>query len=338
MILHTCWRRGTSCGFKPSDRYAIVYNSAFMGGVIAIHTPLMAGATCCIYDLRKRGLGHFARWLRKERISVLHMITSIMRRFLQASKDGPGFPHLRQLIPGGERTRSSDIELCKSACGEGSALVPCLGSTECGTIAIMPLPPDYRHKGGPLPLGRPFKALGVHIIRENGTVADPGEEGEIVLRSHYIFRGYLNAEELNHKVLSFTGSGEAVYRTGDFGIMDADGVLYNLGRKDNRVKINGTLVELAEVESTISRTGWVTEVVVVHRKLEPNDSENRLIAFYQPSGESRDDFETRINASLLDSLPHIMIPTIWIPLTAFPQTPTGKTDRKALAAMPLNPI
>ena len=331
MLLHTFWRRGTACGFSPQDRYAILYISAFMGGVISMLAPLLFGSTICIYDLRHRGLPSLAGWLQREQVTILHMITSILRRFLSAWKGAPALPRLRIVIPGGERSLKSDIELFKSTCAPEVRFCACLGSTECGTLTMNLLGHDTDDGPETLPLGKPFAALDVHIQREDGTRADPGETGEITVQSGYIFRGYHNAPELNAGVLSFTTDGKSVYRTGDFGYLDADGMLYNLGRRDSRVKVRGTLVELAEVESAILNSGLVEEAVVTYREIRKGDPESQLVAFYRGST----DCGSQLGEVLLDRLPLAMIPSHWVRLGTFPQTANGKTDRRALASMPL---
>lgn len=336
MLLHICWRRGTSCQLVPGDRYAMLYSSAFMGGVLVVHSPLLWGCTVVIYNLRKRGLHDLASWLKQERITVLHMITSIMRRFFTTWGGLPSLPDLRLLIPGGERSRGSDLEHFKSLFGDKVRFCACLGSTECGTLAINPLTRQYHHEGGPLPVGKPFKSLGIRILRSDGSTADTGEVGEIVAASHYIFRGYVNNSELNQKVLTFTDDGMAVYNTGDYGYINGDGVLYNIGRKDSRVKVNGNLVELAEVESAISLTGLVHEVAVLHRPVVSGSEEKQLVAFYRPKTGAAEGVKNRLIEALIDQLPYSMTPTIWIRLNAFPQTLNGKTDRKELNCLPLS--
>lgn len=334
MLLHVCWRRGTSCHYSPADRYALVYTSAFMGGVMAIHSPLMFGLTLCVYNLRRRGIMDLPHWMRREKITILHMITSILRRFLGHWNGNPALPDLRLFIPGGERARKSDIEQWKACCEERVRFATCLGSTECGTIAVNPLPMGYDPPDGPLPVGRPFTALNAKILREDGSEADPNEEGQLVIESEYIFRGYLNADELNKTVIAFSGDGKSVYKTGDFGYFDESGILYNCGRRDSRVKINGNLVELAEIESVLMESGMVDEVAVVHRPLAADDSEWKLVAFYRATPS--ENLESRLAEWLFERLPRIMQPARWVSLPRFPETVNGKTDRKGLCEVELH--
>ncbi|NDV62936.1 AMP-binding protein [Puniceicoccales bacterium CK1056] len=333
MLLHVAWRRGTRAEYTAADRYGIFYISAFMGGVMAIHSPLLYGITLSIYNIRQRGLSELPQWMCDERITIMHMITSVMRRFLGLWDGDPPLPDLRLLIPGGERARSGDIELWKRTCAEKVKFAACLGSTECGTITMNCLSKCYEHGKGPIPVGKPFKSLNARILRADGSEAETLEEGQLVVESDYIFRGYLNAPELNQSVLSFRKDGKALYKTGDYGFIDTDGVFHNAGRRDSRVKVNGNLVELAEIESVLMNSGLVDEVAVVHRPLRAEDSNFQLVGFYR--SRQTDQLETRLGAHILERLPRIMLPARWVPLTVFPETSTGKTDRRALAEMEL---
>jgi acyl-coenzyme A synthetase/AMP-(fatty) acid ligase/thioesterase domain-containing protein/acyl carrier protein len=338
-LVHLSWRRVQGWALVPSDRYIILYASPFMGGMQAMHGALMAGATLSIYNLRERGLEGLCAFLQEERVTVLHMVTSILRRFLEVWGGKPVLPDLRLLIPGGEATRASDLDLWKRTCDPKVRFGACLGSTECGGLAYNPIAMDYEHAGGPVPVGKPFSRLGVRILDAEGHELGPGEEGRITVCSRYIFRGYLN-QKMSPDTLSLNEDGTVFYDTGDFGYLDGEGLLYNLGRRDSRVKVNGYLVELAEVESVAMRSGLFLEVAVVLRPLEGEDLKSkvttpRLVAFYRTRPMAGADLPERIQAHLLEHLPKAMHPARWIELKAFPQTPNGKTNRKALSTVPI---
>jgi acyl-coenzyme A synthetase/AMP-(fatty) acid ligase len=331
---HVSWRRGSACSLSPSDRYTLLYSSAFMGGAMAIHTPLLHGSTLCIFDLRKRGLAALPQWMRDERITVQHMITSILRRLMLFLEGDFQMPDLRLLVPGGERSRLSDLELWKTTCPDKVQYCTNLGSTETGTLAMHLLSKENPIPGGTLPVGEPFGSLGLKILRNDGSEASPMEEGELVVSSHYIFRGYLGDESLN-QACSFNEDGSITYRTGDFGYIDNNGILHNAGRKDSRIKINGNLIELPEIESRIIQSGLVRDTCVVYRSIEPSDRKKQLVAFYIKADTEQDQTEMELTAYLLKRLPKVMIPHIWIPLTMFPQTGNGKTNVRKMREMDL---
>ena len=62
----------------------------------------------------------------------------------------------------------------------------------------------------------------------------------------------------------------------------------------------------------------------------------RLVA-YVVSTQAPEDFAATLRGYLKETLPEYMLPSAFIRLEAFPLTPNGKVDRKALSAMALAP-
>ncbi len=106
-----------------------------------------------------------------------------------------------------------------------------------------------------LPLERRTETVGqalpgneVAVFAPGGETALPaGEPGEIVLRGR-ITPGYWNAADLN--AVAFTADGW--FRTGDLGLLDADGYLHYRGRLKEMVKTGGINVAPAEVEQILA--------------------------------------------------------------------------------------
>jgi thioesterase domain-containing protein/acyl carrier protein len=120
--------------------------------------------------------------------------------------------------------------------------------------------------------------------------------------------------------------GARIYRTGDLARYRPDGEVEFLGRIDNQVKVRGFRIELGEIETVLTRHPGVDQAVVVARGA--GDREAELAAYMVPTDGSvaagaLRDFAAR-------TLPAYMVPTTFTTLDAFPLTPNGKIDRKAL--------
>ena len=156
-----------------------------------------------------------------------------------------------------------------------------------------------------------------------------GVVGELYIGGSGLARGYLNRPDLTQDrfIPHPFKEGERVYRTGDLVRYLPDGNLEYVGRIDHQVKIRGFRIELGEIEATLQRHTLVNEVIVMVQEDYPGDP--RLIAYVVGDGDAQ-----KWRDYLKDQLPNYMIPAYFVGLNAFPLTPNGKIDRKALPAPP----
>lgn len=97
----------------------------------------------------------------------------------------------------------------------------------------------------------------VRVLREDGSVCDADEIGEVAIQGGFIMRGYLNEPELTENALR-----HGYYMTGDMGRMDARGYLYLVDRKQFMIISGGYNVYPIEVENALAAHPAVLEVCV----------------------------------------------------------------------------
>ncbi len=110
-------------------------------------------------------------------------------------------------------------------------------------------------------MGRPSPAYDMHILREDGTEAEVGEVGEIVVRTKKetcgLFLGYYLNEEKTKEVWY-----DGYYHTGDTAWLDEDGFYWYVGRTDDVIKSSGYRIGPFEIESVIMELPYVLECAV----------------------------------------------------------------------------
>ncbi|NHB98815.1 condensation domain-containing protein, partial [Photorhabdus stackebrandtii] len=180
-------------------------------------------------------------------------------------------------------------------------------------------------------IGRPVKNTGIYLLDSNGQPVPLGSTGEIYIGGVGVARGYLNQPELSaERFLAdpFSDNPDArMYRSGDVARYLPDGNLEFLGRNDHQVKIRGFRIEPGEIEARLLEYPAVQEAVVLALG---EGQDKRLVAYMV--AEVDDGLVNRLREHLSALLPDYMVPAAFVPLDAFPLTPNGKLDRRALPA------
>jgi len=130
------------------------------------------------------------------------------------------------------------------------------GMTETCAVALMCDAADVPGKIGFA--GRPVRWCDVMIARDDGSVADVGELGEIWIRGLNVTPGYWNRPDANAS--SFVGGW---FRSGDIGRMDASGYFKIEDRLKDMYISGGENVYPAETESLLYGLAAIREVAVI---------------------------------------------------------------------------
>ncbi|MBQ6090316.1 MAG: AMP-binding protein [Lachnospiraceae bacterium] len=140
----------------------------------------------------------------------------------------------------------------------GISLKEGFGQTET-TLTIANL---VGQKVKPGSMGRPSPMYDVDIIHPDGTSAQVGEVGEIVIRTDKhvpcgLFRGYYRDDEKTKEAWY-----DGAYHTGDTAYRDEDGYFWYVGRTDDLIKSSGYRIGPFEIESVIMELPYVLECAV----------------------------------------------------------------------------
>ncbi|WP_175675645.1 non-ribosomal peptide synthetase [Burkholderia ambifaria] len=179
-------------------------------------------------------------------------------------------------------------------------------------------------------IGRSLPGKHAYILSADLTPVEPGEVGEIVLGGAGVALGYLNDAGLTAEKFPTIDrgplKGRRVYRTGDLGRYDGDGLLRYLGRADRQVKVRGVRIEPGEVEVALRSIDGVADAAVVKvLDLARNDQLVALIVA-QPHCPPLDAVLDRLQTQI----PAFMVPSRIESIDAIPLNANGKTDRTRL--------
>jgi len=178
-------------------------------------------------------------------------------------------------------------------------------------------------------IGRAIPGTTCFILDPHGRPSAIGEEGELYLAGLSVGEGYWNNPVPTAQrfiTLEQSGSLWRAYRTGDLARWDQDGTIHFLGRADDQVKIRGFRVEIGEIESHLQRLPQVTQAVV----LVMGERVKELVAVLQGTYDPQALLE--IKKTLSECLPEYMRPQRYVTTAKIPLTPSGKIDRRSLAA------
>lgn len=316
-------------GAGAGDRFSMLYSYSFAAANLDILAALLVGATVCLHPVRERGVAGLRSWIDEERITILHTVPTVFRQLMSSLGPHESLASVRAVDLGGESVLAADVALFRAHFDESAVLVNHYAATELSVMAQMPIAASTRVEPGAVPAGFAPHGVEIRIVDTAGIEVPVGESGEITARSRHMSMGYWNSPQLTARAfVPVTAEGEVrTYMTGDLGRLDPDGCLHHLGRVDDRLKIRGQSVEVAEVENALVSGGELVEAVVTARPSPVGSS--RLIA-YVVARAGAAPTPTSIRSRLAETLPDSMIPSAFVVLDRLPLTASGKVDRAAL--------
>ncbi|KAK0383741.1 hypothetical protein NLU13_9652 [Sarocladium strictum] len=328
---------------------------SFDASLLQIYAPLTTGGCLFVVPADARGDPHEVTRLMAEHGVTMTQATpsEYDMWFRSAPENVRRCTSWKAAWFGGERAAPGLLDGFRRACEAlpNLRVFTSYGPTEC-TISSMKGEADVRDPSLAVPVpGRVLPNYAAYIVDEDMQPVPVGVPGEIVLggagvgRNEYLGRPDLTAEAFKPDPfvaqLELEGDGGArMYRTGDYGRLDGNGLLAIEGRiaGDTQVKLRGFRIELAEIERVMIQegAGSLTHAVVTLQS--HGDREDFLAAHVVLDGRSRLEGTKVIDslrARLPLCIPQYMCPSVVVVLDDVPLTAHAKVDRKAVQAMPL---
>ncbi|MBI2431252.1 MAG: long-chain fatty acid--CoA ligase [Candidatus Hydrogenedentes bacterium] len=224
---------------------------------------------------------------------------------------------LRLAVTGGS---ALPLELAREFTARfGIALLEGYGLTE--TSPVVSFNPSVA-ENKPGSIGKPIWGCRVRIMREDGSFAAPGEEGEVVVRGHNVMKGYHSKPEATGQTML-----GGWFHTGDLGHMDEEGYIFLTGLKKDMLIRAGMNVYPREIEDVLQAHPGILEAAVIGMPDAVRGEEVKAyIVLRRPAALT----EKEISTYCREQLASYKCPRRIVVMDKLPRDVAGRLNKKAL--------
>lgn len=263
-----------------------------------------------------RDIPGFVKELKKYRFTILTGVNTLFNALLNNEEfRACDFSQLHGAIGGAMAVQ--DIVAARWEELTGKPIVEGYGLSETSPV-LSCNPLDGKHKRGTI--GLPMPSTELAIFDDDGNPVPQGQPGEICARGPQVMRGYWqqdNAGVFFHKDW---------FRTGDIGVMDAEGFFRIVDRKKDMIKVSGFNVYPNEIENVVSGHPKVHEVAAIGV---PDERSGEAIKLYVVKRDASLT-EEELKSFCHENLTNYKVPRHVEFRTELPKTNVGKILRRAL--------
>lgn len=302
----------------------------FSMSTLEIYTTMISGATMVIIPKM-----YFAfpikllNFLKEKRINTIYWVPSVLCIVANMKAlDEVELPDLEKVLFAGEVMPVKQLNVWIEHLPNAMFANLC-GPTEITDIGTYYIVDRKFENNESLPIGKACYNCDVLIIKEDGTRAKVGEEGELCVRGSFLALGYYNNPEKTSQ--SFVQNPlnkvypEIIYKTGDIVKENERGEIIYISRKDFQIKHMGYRIELGEIENAINNIDGIIACACVY------DMRNKkIVLFYQGDKELT---EKDILQAAKTKLPNYMLPNEIYKLENMVYNANGKIDKNKLKSM-----
>ena len=282
--------------------------------------------------LLKRNIVLMYRWnaldalklIEKRKITTFNGVPTMTWEILQSHKQNPeiDISSLLDLGAGGAPRPPEHLKAQEKEFPDKGAQIG-YGLTETNAAGT--------NVGGPLLYERPTSAgfptpflTSIRILDDDNNSLNPGELGEITIKSTANFRCYWKNQEATDEVLDKEGW----FRTGDIGYLDENGFLYIKDRKKDIVIRGGENIACLEIEAAIYEHPSVLEASVFGV---PDERLGEKLATRIATNPEMKLTKEELSSFLAEKIAKFKIPEfVWIQKEKLPRIASGKIAKKEM--------
>ncbi|MFH8933303.1 long-chain fatty acid--CoA ligase [Streptomyces griseosporeus] len=225
------------------------------GQTVSMNSTWRAGATLVL--LPRFDAARAIELMVREKVNTFHGVPTMFVSLAAAAAAAAALPELRICVSGGASLPVAVLERFEEAFG--ARIYEGYGLSETSPTATVNQPCFGTRPGT---IGHPLWGVDVEIARaeveDHIELLPPGELGEVVIRGHNVFSGYLGRPEATAEAVV-----DGWFRTGDLGTKDEDGFLRIVDRKKDVIIRGGYNVYPREVEEVLMRHPGIAQAAVI---------------------------------------------------------------------------
>jgi amino acid adenylation domain-containing protein len=317
---------------KPEDNVSSHAPFHFDLSVFDLYCTLKAGATINLVPYSAAAFpAELAPWIADNKISIWYSVPSALIQLVEHGHlEQYNYDHLRTVLFAGEvfpiKYLRRLVELLPNP-----GYFNLYGPTETNVCTYYQVQESdlEESRTQPVSIGKACANMEGYPVNDRGEIAKVGEEGELLVRSGTVMKGYWGRPEDTAKAVvpNFLNPQykDELYRTGDIVRPMADGNFEYVGRRDKMIKSRGYRIELGEIEAALYAHTEVVEAAVI---AVPDEKIGARIKAYVVVQDGLNRAELEKFCSL--RLPRYMMPEVLEMRTHLPKTSTGKIDKKTL--------
>jgi len=309
-------------GLRESSRFYNNLSMAYLGGYYnLLLIPYLAGGSVVI-DAPFSAMSLLRFWdpIIRHSVNTIWFVPSMVVGLLKTDRD-----------PRGREYAAKNVDMALIGTAPLPTHVKSSFESEYGvilhenyglseTLFISTQRPGSRSKS----VGHVLDGVTCHLMTKDGVI-DDSKEGEIVVKTPSLLRGYLHTKPGEHL------SSEGYFLTGDVGIFTDEGELQISGREKDLIIRSGLNISPAVIEDVVLRHPEVSECAAVGI---PNDVSGEEIVVVYKSVPHSDTVQIEADLALLcqEFLSRPECPSRFLPLSEIPYTHNGKVQKRKIRA------
>lgn len=252
---------------KPDDRYLWMTDMGWVMGPLTLVSAMLAGATLVLAEgapCYPADPVRILRLIEEQKISNLGIAPTVVRQLMTSDIEQVtkfDLSNLRIVSSTGEAWNEEAWRWhYEHICNNYAVPLNIAGGTELvGGILTSTVLQDIKPAG----FSGQCLAVGAKILRNDGSEADIGEVGELVMTNSPMGLTLSLWQDEDRYIDTYWSKYPGKWRHGDWAKVDADGTWYILGRSDDTINVAGKRVGPAEIEDALLKYCGISDAAAI---------------------------------------------------------------------------